>query len=48
MNDFAALLIVVPVVIGLLGLSLIPLWERDMKDIERQIEEAVRKERGGE
>jgi len=47
-NDFAALLIVVPVVIGLLGLSLIPLWERDMKDIERQIEEAVRKERGGE
>lgn len=48
MSDFAALLIVVPVVIGLLGLSLIPLWERDMKDIERQIEEAVRKERSGE
>jgi hypothetical protein len=47
-SDFAALLIVVPVVIGLLGLSLIPLWERDMKDIERQIEEAVRKERSGE
>jgi len=47
-SDFAALLIVVPVVVGLLGLSLIPLWERDMRDIEKQIEEAVRKERSGE
>jgi hypothetical protein len=45
-SDFAALFIIVPVILGLLGLSLIPLWERDMKDIERQIEEAVRKERG--
>ena len=44
MSDFAALLIVVPVVVGLLGLSLIPLWERDMRDIEKQIEEAVKKE----
>jgi hypothetical protein len=44
MSDFAALLIVVPVVVILLGLSLIPLWERDMRDIEKQIEEAVKRE----
>jgi hypothetical protein len=44
--DFIALIAVIPAVGLMLGLALIPLWERDMKDIERQIEEEVRKESG--